>query len=127
MEYVNAGHTDLLLRREGKSRSMVVKPKDRDIKGHFLGLDMMQNTFESISFKVRPGDTLLLYSDCAIETHDQAGEEFGMERLCDIFDSMPDGYTPSDLLTEIVRRLEEHAGAEGFKDDLTMIILRRLG
>ena len=67
IEYVNAGHTDLICRRDKTRNVEIVNLKDRDIKGCFLGIDEMDKQFGRLTFKVSSNDVLLLFTDCLYE------------------------------------------------------------
>jgi serine phosphatase RsbU (regulator of sigma subunit) len=76
---------------------------------------------------LEPGDSVLFYTDGAIEGKASSGGGFGLERLVDLV-----GQTASDQLTaeEIVRRigravLEHHS--ERLDDDATLVIVQWAG
>ena len=77
VDYVNAGHTELLYRKKTTGNVCTVRPKDRDIKGVFLGIESMRTNYSSLSFKVSTGDMILLYTDCFNESENTAGEQYG--------------------------------------------------
>ena len=74
LRYSNCGHPPgFLLRRDGTLERL-------DSTSTVIGLfERWDCAFEER--QLYPGDTLLLYTDGATEASDQAGEEFGEERL----------------------------------------------
>lgn len=124
VEYVNAGHTDLLVKR-GKS-VRVVKPKDRPLKGHFLGIQDMQETFDMISFHTIKNDVLFLFSDCLSEGRNNEGEEFGIERLIKSIESTSGQVLAKDCIEAVARDFYAFQGSDHLSDDLTIIAARRL-
>jgi hypothetical protein len=56
VEYVNAGHTELLLKR-GDAGVKIIQTKGDDIKGSFLGVPAMGSQFRSLNFKTVRNDT----------------------------------------------------------------------
>jgi sigma-B regulation protein RsbU (phosphoserine phosphatase) len=86
-----------------------------------LPLGMFPNvTFEPETFRFRPGDVLVLYSDAFIEARNAAGEELtveGLEALVCRHASLP--------AEELADRLIEETRAFGaVTDDLTLVIVR---
>jgi serine phosphatase RsbU (regulator of sigma subunit) len=124
-EYVNAGHTELVLKRGG-FEAKIIQPKDEDIKGYFLGVPEMGSQFRSLNFKTAPNDCFLLYSDCVIETVNPQGETFGMERLLSLLNSFKSEVAVSTLVATIVNELYLFSGSKQLNDDLTLIALKKL-
>lgn len=84
--------------------------------------------FVTKSMEFEEGDTLVLYSDAAIEAEDSSGTMFGEERLTalleDLFYNNQD--KPSDyILKEALKSLYKECGKK-FEDDLTINFYRRL-
>ncbi|HET9953384.1 MAG TPA: substrate-binding domain-containing protein [Polyangiaceae bacterium] len=69
------------------------------------------------------GDVMLLYTDGVIEARNSAGQDFGLDRLADLFESL--GSVPA---SEIVARLREAVTTfqREQEDDLTLLAVRRL-
>lgn len=122
VDYVNAGHTDLLLRRtDGKVR--VVQPKDADFKGFYLGIEAMAGEYKEVRFRLNTGEALLLYCDCLLEEKNAEGEEFGVERLSQALAREPEG-SAMNMLQAVLRDFYSFTGKEtGFDDDLTAIMI----
>ena len=84
VEYVNAGHTQLLCRR-GNGQVSVINREKEDFRGPLLGIRDMDATFDQITFSVSPGDQILIYSDALVETMDAKRNHFGQDRLIEAF------------------------------------------
>ena len=72
--------------------------------------------------KLNPGDTLVLYTDGITESFDDAGEEFGEERLIDLlvrYHKLPARALVDTFLADI-RRFSPHEQG----DDLTLIVAK---
>ncbi len=124
VEYVNAGHTELLRKRGDAGVVEQVRPRDRDVKGPFLGIPDLARDYAQVNFKTRSGDRILLYSDSMLETTDGEGEQFGIERLMAAFEHAP-SEDPRDILNHLVGEIRVFAGGKPFMDDLTAILLER--
>ena len=115
--YVNAGQNPPLLVRAGG------EVENLEEGGTVLGL------FDSASYaegaaELRPGDTLLAFSDGISETWSAGNEEFGEERLREAVLAGRKLDAPA-LKEEILRRLEAFSGGAKATDDRTMIVLKR--
>ncbi len=115
LRYANCGHYSAFLLRCGgelerlESTCMVV--------GLFAqwqcGIEQLQ---------LFPGDTLVLYTDGVTEACNEAGEEFGEERLLDVFFRNRD--LPSEkMISGIVQELQRFSPHEQH-DDITLIVAK---
>jgi len=126
VEYANAAHTQLLVKRSYNNNVKMVNLQDDDFRGMFLGVPDMQQRYATLKFKVKPGDMLLLYSDCLIEQKNIDKEEYGIERLVKAFQRAPKN-TPSDVMDYILQDFEAFRNEEPYNDDLTILILKKSG
>jgi sigma-B regulation protein RsbU (phosphoserine phosphatase) len=117
VDYVNAGHNPpLLIRRDGTIETL-------NEGGMVLGL------FDSMPYgegaaELRPGDTLLIFSDGVTETWSAQGDEFGDQRLGEVA-VRGRGLDAAGLQTEILRELEVFEAGTKSTDDRTLIVLKR--
>ncbi len=125
VEYVNAAHTDLLLRRYNSDFVTVCAHKEKDIKGMFLGIKGMKSEFLPLQFSMKPNDVLLLYTDCLIEQKDRNAEEFGFERVKEAFLKAL-GNTAQDICDAIINTFNQFREDMDLTDDLTVIVLKKL-
>ena len=116
--YASGGHdAPLLVRSDGSSELL---PLTGGIAlGIIPNLEYTQNTVT-----LRPGETLILYTDGVTEAMNNEGEQFGIERLQHVFEGHPpeDSGEASEMIFDAV-----HAFASGTaqSDDITCLTLRR--
>ena len=116
LTYANGGHTlPVLIHADG---THTVLPTTNGIAlGVMDGAD-----YEQASVTCAPGDTVVFYTDGVTEAFNSDGEEFGMDRLLQIFESSPDDCrTTLDLIFDAV---SEFAGDAPQFDDITCLALR---
>ena len=71
-----------------------------------------------------PGDTLILYTDGVTEAINDEEEEFGLDRLCDLFAGAAPG-TPEEVNAAIFDAVNVFANNTPQSDDITCLALRR--
>jgi len=126
VEYSNAGHTDLVLRRADNSRAEVVSPANGDdYKGYYMGVEMMDQPFPLHSFEIEKNDSLLLFTDCLLEGKNSKDEEFGLGNILRAFTAAGSDLTAQEQLYELMQAFNGFTGSQ-YNDDLTAIILKRL-
>jgi len=92
---------------------------ERHATGMPLGL-MEGMTYPEVSFRLEPGDTLLLTSDGLIEAHNPAGAMFGFERV----KALVAAHADEDLIQTILQDFNSFTGADHQQeDDLTLMTL----
>ena len=107
---------------------MVVHPDGSSIElaltgGVALGV-MPGLDYQEDSATLNPGDTLILYTDGVSEAMNASGEEFGVERLQQIFANQPP--TSARMTIEaIMQAVSDFAGDTPQSDDVTCLVLRR--
>ena len=126
IEYVNAGHTDLFIKNGQTGEVKIVQSEDKSFRGHFLGIEAMDEAYTLIRFKVKPGDTLFLFTDCLTESINSSGEEYGIDRLLKIFSQLGPDLPAQVQLDAIIKDLYQHIGSEELRDDLTAITLKKV-
>jgi serine phosphatase RsbU (regulator of sigma subunit) len=88
-----------------------------------LGLGIQSRShYVALERSFRPGDALLLYTDGVLEAANARGEQFGDERLREIFAA--GGRTAEDRCAIITRELERFAGSKVFPDDVSLVCLQ---
>ena len=116
--YANGGHNEPLLVRPDGSSSLLPRTGGV-ILGVIPGIEFDQNTVN-----LAPGDTLFMYTDGVTEAMDMQAEEFGMERLGDIFAGSP----PTDakeITMSVFGAVHDFAGETPQSDDITCLTLHR--
>jgi serine phosphatase RsbU (regulator of sigma subunit) len=115
LRYVNCGHLSaLLLRRDGTLDRLAPTST-------VLGL-FRQWECSVGECRLEPDDLLTLYTDGVTEAFDDAGEEFGEERLVDALRRHRDR-PPESLLASLVDEVHSFSPHEQ-NDDITLIVAR---
>ena len=115
LRYCNAGHNPPLLLSSGEARKL-------DATGCPLGL-FDTGAFEPGAVPIAPDDLLVLYSDGVTEATNEAGEEFGDERLLACLEAAR-RRPVDDVLRAIQDAVKSFAGAAPVQDDITIMVLR---
>lgn len=126
IEYINAGHTDLLLKLQSTGNSYIVKPKDKEFKSLFLGIKEMQGEFKVLTFELNKGDSLLLYSDCMVEATNNSEKQYSINNLLKVFQEVPKSFSANQQLKYIMTDFEKHSNNKELDDDLTAILIKRI-
>ena len=118
--YANGGHNNpLLVHPDGTSEELL------HTGGIALGV-MPGLEYKEASIDLEKGDTLVLYTDGVSEAMNSEGEEFGMDRLKDIFVKSPPA--SARLANEaILQAVNDFAGETPQSDDVTCLVLQRVG
>jgi len=125
VDYVNAGHPDILLRKAGGEVGSF-EGGGENIRGNYLGIAAMEDRYRCVSRPVNPGDFLLLYTDSLVETIiGGSDEQYGHGRLTKAFGEAPQG-TADDVLNYILNHFYSVVGRQELDDDLTVIVVKRL-
>ena len=118
LAYANGGHnTPLVVHADGSST--VIPPTG----GIALGV-VPSFTYEESSIFLQPGDRVVLYTDGVTEAENDQGDQFELERLCEIFTNG----TPLDARATneaVFAAVEAFAGDAPQFDDVTCLTLRR--
>lgn len=117
VECARAGHTELLL----KNRQGVVFSINPD--GPAIGLlpNEMDITFETLSLQFNPGYSLLLFSDGITEALNELDEEYGSEKLLNLWKDMD--LTGEKAVQAILNDVEEFSGDMPQLDDQTLMVI----
>ena len=116
--YASGGHdAPLLVRPDGSSELLPLT--DGIALGIVPGLSYRQNTVT-----LSPGETLVLYTDGVTEAMNVSGEQFGLERLRDIFSARAPGDS-NEAAHMIFNAVQTFAGGAAQSDDITCLTLRR--
>jgi serine phosphatase RsbU (regulator of sigma subunit) len=119
VRYVNCGHNSALLFRAATGTLTRM-----DSSCPPIGLSP-EEICELATADLARGDVLVFYTDGVTEAENEAGEEFGMERLSAV---VRDGHALSaeELVGRIFDRAAHFCGAAGFHDDVTIVVVKCL-
>jgi sigma-B regulation protein RsbU (phosphoserine phosphatase) len=116
--YANGGHNPpLIVHADGSSELLPLTG------GIALGI-IPGIGYQQTSVTLSPGDTVFFYTDGVTEAMNEEGEEFGIERLSQVFESAPP--TDSESATEAVfEAVHAFAGDTDQSDDITCVTFHR--
>ena len=115
---INGGHNaPMLFRNSGEVLQL-------DCGGFPVGI-MPEGTYTEATVKLRPGDVLVIYSDGVTESVNEAGDEFGEDRLIEVVQRNR-GRTAAGMRDRIEEALQKFVGKAKTVDDLTLVIVKRL-
>jgi serine phosphatase RsbU (regulator of sigma subunit) len=115
----SAGHNpSLLVGRDGRVRTLAKG-------GLLLGL-FEEPGLEEEWTEMEPGETLVLFSDGVTEAMNEAGEQFGEERLATCLSRAPE-LTAEGTLECLLHTVSEFAGEQPQFDDVTVLVVRYAG
>jgi phosphoserine phosphatase RsbU/P len=118
VEMCNAGHL-----------APIIVGGDQSIELGSSGLPLgmfSDSSFVSSGVRLNPGETLLLFTDGVTEANDNAGTEFGTDRLRKSINGSAAGH-PTDLLQTCVNAIALFRNGATRNDDLTMLALKYTG
>ena len=117
LSYCNAGHfPPILLRADGRTESL-------DKGGPLLGA-LEHATFESSEVTLCPGDTLVAYSDGAVECRNSSGDEFGIAGLLNAL-QRTNQLTAQETLVQLLAAVQDFANGSALCDDLSLLVVQR--
>jgi sigma-B regulation protein RsbU (phosphoserine phosphatase) len=120
MEFARAGHTELLLYSNKDSIKQILP------NGTALGLlpNEFVGDFDTFSFSFEENYSLMLFSDGITEMTNSDGEEFGLERLKELFlSSSKRKNSPRRCIDKVLRSIDQFSAEEEQTDDQTIVII----
>lgn len=116
MEWMNAGHPVPLLMRNRR----VIRQLEG---GRTLPLGLGGEPSEAAREALEPGDSILLYTDGVIEGRSADGEDFGIDRLTDLWErEAATDQAPEQILRRLAQAITAF-GADKLRDDATLLHL----
>ena len=115
--YANAGHNPpLLLQPSGNFQPL---------PGNGMGI-LPEMQIKSQSIPLRPGETIILYTDGVTEALNEDFDEFGLARL-QVAARAAARRPAAEVVRHITDNIRDHTGQTAQFDDMTLIVLKRLG
>jgi sigma-B regulation protein RsbU (phosphoserine phosphatase) len=122
LEFVNAGQTPPLLRRQNGSIERLMSG------GVALGM-FEGSVYHAGELHMNPGDALLMYSDGLTEAESPDGQPFdeaGLERTLALYAGAYQKSAAAELGKAVFDAVERHRRDQRLQDDLTVLVLSRL-
>lgn len=124
VEYVNAGHPDLI-HFDNKSKNIqIINKPEQQTKGVPFGITNGNDKYKSLKFKINKGDFFIIYSDGLTDERDDNGNIYGKDRLLSRIESFT-GSSSQNLLDHIVSDFNAFRGSGKIHDDISLIIGKR--
>ncbi len=121
LRYVRCGHEPPMILRQGD-----ISPELLKAGGFALGLtdsELFDETVEEGSVRLSEGDLLVLYTDGINEASNTQGEEFGLDRMVDLFVRY-EGQPLGAMVKRLDRHLRQFSALSQTLDDRTLLLLR---
>ncbi len=125
VEYANAGHPDILYKKQGSESVKIISTDEDSVKGKPLGIFNKGIYYNTVRFDMEKDDVLLAYSDCLIETMNSRNEFYGLNRLVDSLNSA-EGKTSHEIMDHILKSFYSFIDIGLINDDFSIIIARKL-
>jgi serine phosphatase RsbU (regulator of sigma subunit) len=119
VRYVNAGHNPPLLIPADGGSVIRLEPT-----GPMVGL-LSGAQFREGKACINPGDALIIYTDGVIDAEDVDGKELGEQPLIEAARGCDLPATAEDLFENLLVRTLQHMEGGGFKDDVTLVVIKR--
>jgi phosphoserine phosphatase RsbU/P len=82
--------------------------------------------YDEFTFKAKPGDLFVFFSDGILDARNRAGDMFGRSRVERVVASCPD-QSPDCVVNSLFQAVAEHAAGEDTFDDQTVVAIRVKG
>jgi len=117
LSFANAGHNFPILRSaEGHCRSLEQGGIPLGIQPGFL--------YGHTEASLKPGDSLLLYTDGITDARNRLGEDFGEERLVELVGRLPDRLSADEIVKSVSDEVTRFTDGADQIDDITLLALK---
>lgn len=117
LTYANAGHNSGYLLRADHKEEVLLHPT-----GPAIGL-MEGFIVRTEQVQLKPGDTLVLYTDGVTEAASTDGIQFGLDRLADVVRENAD-QSAEQLIQTLLRAVNSHTNGTQPVDDTTLVVCK---
>ncbi|WP_442957279.1 SpoIIE family protein phosphatase [Phormidium sp. CCY1219] len=125
-------YTDGVLQISGQHEEIIVVRSLGEIErvdtidlGFPIGLDLEITDFiAQAEVQLNPGDGVVLYTDGITEAENLAGEQYGLERLCEVV-SKNWHLSVEEIRQMAIKDLRRFIGEQKVFDDITIVVLKR--
>jgi len=123
---------DITLSRAGHDAPLLYRASDHSVekltpKGMAVGIDsgeVFDRVCSDFSFRLNPGDCVLLYTDGATEALDENGQEYGIPRLVQGLQSSA-AKGSAGVIKRIIDDIQSFVDRHPQHDDITLISIRK--
>lgn len=122
LRYARAGHNPAYLWHP--ERREVVELKENGVALGLGSPDLFEQRTTETAVILPRGSSLLLYSDGITEAHNPHGEQFGEDRLRNLFGEIAN-LRSRPMVEQVINALREHTTTDVNEDDLTLVVLKR--
>ena len=116
LSYINAGHNQPILRRKSGAVERL------DAGGLPLGIQA-DAAYETGTVTLEAGDWLIIFTDGVAEAIDEAGVEYGEERLIAVLNTGAE-IPAVNMLSRIMVNLDSFVGSTPQQDDITCVVIK---
>jgi len=116
LTYINAGHNNPMLRRASGQLERL------DAGGVPLGI-LNDAVYQSATVTLNPGEWLVIFTDGVIEAENEAGTEYGEDRLIQMI-NYGLALTPAQMLQQIMADLDRFVATTPQHDDITCLLIK---
>ncbi len=116
MEFITNGHPPIMIVPGDPAAPFRLVNTDQPMLGILPRVQLRSDTTQ-----LHPGDRVLLYTDCLVESLSPNGEALNLSELVDLIRLKNDG--PRDATQALIAYLTRFLGSSDFDDDLTLICL----
>lgn len=119
LRFVNAGHVPLIWYRHQLRRVEMIQ------EGRTQPLGLFEEAaYESAEFKLEEGDVVVLVTDGVTETRNFKGQEYGLDRVCQIIAQNAPYQTAHTTVDALLKSLQSFSRGVPPHDDTTLIGLK---
>ncbi len=126
IEYINAGHTDMIYRNAATGNVRLVVPRGKQFKSGRLGDTEEKPDFSMLSFTVHKNDLLILFSDGYEKCENLSQKRYGIQKITEAVQNIPEKLDANGIVDYLVKTLNNFSGNAQQKDDITIIAVRKL-
>lgn len=130
---LNTRTRELTFARAGHERPLICRscngdrgPEQLDAPGIAIGLagdDVFDSAISDVTLQLESGDGVVIYTDGITEALNEAGEEWGIERLMGLIRTDHPG-NPEEMIQAVRTRIARYVGARPQYDDMTLLALK---
>jgi len=120
------------LKLSGQHEEMIVVRKDGTVElidtidlGFPIGLDdNIADFIDQTTVQLHPGDGVVLYTDGITEAENSDGEQYSLERLCEVV-SQHWSQSAETIKEAVIADVQQHIGEQEVYDDITLVVLKQ--